>query len=247
MSRAAQIFNTDVKHHQGYRYTSGELVSSRLANRRLTQLTLEILRPFFSAARQEGNRGQIVDVGCGDGVYTAALARALPHVPLLGFDLAHQAVELARRRFPPSQYPKLTFLVADILRRTTLPRGQFEAAVVRGVIHHLPQPSLGVANTLSLAKRCVFIEPNGHNPFLKIIETFSPYHRVHRERSYSTPDLVRWMESAGGKVESVRYVGLVPFFCPSWLALLLKKLEPLVERDRLAKYLCAQQVLIVRV
>ena len=59
-------FDRDVALNEGYRYTTNAPLSSRLANDRLTDATLDLV-PLAGRS--------LIDVGCGDGTYTADLAR----------------------------------------------------------------------------------------------------------------------------------------------------------------------------
>jgi 23S rRNA (guanine745-N1)-methyltransferase len=42
---------------------------------------------------------QILDIGCGEGYYTAAMAEALPHAQLFGLDVAKAAIRMAAKRY----------------------------------------------------------------------------------------------------------------------------------------------------
>jgi len=54
-------FNSDVRDNQGYRYTTSASYSSFVANRRMTDATLQHIAPMAKRA---------LDAGCGDGTYT---------------------------------------------------------------------------------------------------------------------------------------------------------------------------------
>ena len=82
---------------------------------------------------------------------------------------------------------------------------------------------------------------------LKVIEKASRYHREHHERSYPTRRLLRWVRESGGTVVHQEFGGLVPMFCPDWVARTAKALEPRVERSPLLRYLgCAVLVVVAR-
>jgi hypothetical protein len=75
---------------------------------------------------------------------------------------------------------------------------------------------------------------------LKLIERFSRYHREHGEKSYAPSLLRRWIRELGGTIEREQYAGLVPFFCPDWMATGLKAIEPAIEAMPAARQLsCA--------
>jgi len=56
---------------------------------------------------------RVLDLGCGHGKISAAIAARLPHGSVLGADASHDMVAFAGRTFPPSQHPNLAFQVAD--------------------------------------------------------------------------------------------------------------------------------------
>jgi len=215
--RCVEPFADDVLSHGGYAYTTDARLSSRLANRRLTEAVLTL-------AEWEGSR--VLDIGCGDATYTCELAdeRAIrrgtgvdPNVPALG-------IAATRRGSRP-----LAFIAASGAR-LPFPDDAFDLGQIRGVLHHIDQPVAALREALRVCRAVVIIEPNGYNPVLKILERCSPYHRRHAERSYRPAQVDRWIASIGGQVRARRFVGLVPMFCPDWMARFLKHLEPAVER-----------------
>ena len=88
--RNVQAFNQDVEKNEGYLYT-GDKLSCRLSNARMTEAILALGN--VSAKR-------VIDIGCGDGTYTAEIARA-GAASVLGVDAADAAVERARERCAP--------------------------------------------------------------------------------------------------------------------------------------------------
>jgi hypothetical protein len=50
----------------------------------------------------------------------------------------------------------------------------------------------------------------------------------------------RWIRGSCGTIEREQYAGLVPFFCPDWMATGLKAIEPMIEATPAARQLsCA--------
>jgi SAM-dependent methyltransferase len=207
-------FDRDVALNEGYRYTTNAPLSSRLANDRLTDATLDLV-PLAGRS--------LIDVGCGDGTYTADLARRGSPSRVVGVDPSPGAVEAAGRR-----HPELRFEVGDARWLEATPE-RFDVAVARGVLHHTDDPARLVRAIGRVAETVVVIEPNGWNPVLKVIERASAYHRAHGERSWRSTVIDGWLREAGFRPASRLYAGLVPFFCPEPAARLLKALEPLVE------------------
>lgn len=216
IERGVSQFDADVRANQGYLYTTNARKSSVLANRRLTDITRTMVD-------LRGRR--VIDVGCGDGTYVAELFAACAPGEMVGVDASGEAIEKANRVFGR---PGLRFDACSVY---DLPyeRRSFDVAVVRGLLHHLDDAPRALARIGALAPEVFVIEPNGYNPVLKLIERCSRYHREHGEKSYAPSLLRRWITELGGTIEQEQYAGLVPFFCPDWMATLLKALEPTVE------------------
>jgi SAM-dependent methyltransferase len=229
--RNVSEFNADAKANGGYRYTTNAPYSSLVANRRMTDATVAAI-PAGAAT--------VIDIGCGDGTYTRDLQDRLPGMKITGFDPAAEALASARRRFPGIEY-----LSGDLLDAASLPGRRFDVGVIRGVIHHLPDAALGLANAARLADCIVLIEPNGSNPVLKWLERNSRYHIDHEEQSYTGARLADWCRKAGCQVKSIRYIGFIPMFFPTLPAKIIHFFVPLLERiPLLRKYFAAQIVLV---
>jgi SAM-dependent methyltransferase len=216
------VFDRDVSSNGGYVYTINPACSSIVANQRLTDATVDAI--------PQGCRS-LLDVGCGDGTYTKQIQDRFPGMAITGFDPSANAIERAAGLFPG-----ICFTTGNILDRNTLPPGQFEFAVIRGVLHHVSDPALALKNVGLLANRILIIEPNGWNPVLKTIERLSKYHRDHEEQSFPLGRLKQWCEDAGLQVTSVDYVGFVPFFFPTTPAKLMHMLQPALERIPLVRH-----------
>lgn len=65
----------------------------------------------FIATLDLHNASAVLDVGCGDGKITAAIARALPDAEIVGIDISSSMIEFAHTAF--SSYPNLSFFVQD--------------------------------------------------------------------------------------------------------------------------------------
>lgn len=224
-------FNNDIALNGGYQYTTNAPYSSLVANCRITEATIALI--------PKGTRS-IIDIGCGDGTYTAELAAHFPDLEIFGVDPAAEAIARSRRLIPDA-----TFAVADLLVPETLPEREFDVGIIRGVLHHLPDGPLGLVNAARLCRVLIVIEPNGNNPVLKWIEKNSQYHIEHEEQSFTSRELEDWCRSAGYKKIKIDYVGFVPFFFPAPLAKIIHFCQPLLELiSPLKKYFSAQIVIL---
>jgi SAM-dependent methyltransferase len=209
-------FEQDAAAHGGYVYTLAKRLSCQLATGRS-------LEAILGTGQLTGR--SILDVGCGDGYYTIGYwDRARPRA-LTGVDAAEAAVRAARER---SEGRPIRFEVADV-HKLPFPDDSFDVALIQSTLHHDDDPADIIREAFRVAPVILIHEPNGNNLGLKVIEKVSRYHREHGEKSYSSRQLARWVRAAGGEVQSRRFAGLVPMFCPDWLARATKAVEPLLE------------------
>jgi SAM-dependent methyltransferase len=227
------VFDHDAT-YGGYVYTSNGKLSSRLATNRSTAAVLK-------ANRFAGR--SVIDMGCGDGFFTMRFWDHGRPRALVGLDGAPQAIMVATGK---KAGRSVGLVVADA-HRTPFSSNSFDVALVQSVLHHDDNPRDLIREALRLAPQIIIHEPNGNNLGLKIIEKVSRYHREHHEKSYSSRQLRRWVEEAGGQVVCWRFAGFVPMFCPDPLARLMKAAEPLVERTPILKALaCSVSVVVAK-
>jgi trans-aconitate 2-methyltransferase len=65
------------------------------------------------ASLQFDGDGRILDLGCGDGSITAAIAARQPRGTVLGVDASRAMIAFAAQTFPPATHPNLTFQIVD--------------------------------------------------------------------------------------------------------------------------------------
>lgn len=227
-------FDQDILENRGYLCADLERLSCRLATTRITQAVNHF-------AKLKGKK--VIDLGCGDGTFVFEFLNLGPS-HILGLDASHEAIRIARQKTKKTK--NVHFDVMDIYDVHKIKK-HFDVAVVRGMLHHLYRPQDAIASISKIADTIIVVEPNGFNPVLKIIEKVSPYHVAHEEKSFFPTTLNSWFKSAGAQVVESTYCGLVPFFCPDWLASRLKAMEPVIERIPIIRQLsCAQYVFKVR-
>lgn len=220
-------FSQDSKNNNGYLYTNTERLSCKVANQKLTQEILKLCGELKNKS--------FVDVGCGDGKYTIDFLRLKP-TKILALNPATSAIKTANDRY---KNKNITFIVGNIYKLKAI-KQHFDVAVVRGVLHHLYNPAKAISQLSTFANEVIIAEPNGYNPLLKVIEKLSPYHRQHEKKSYSSALIKKWISQNGGSIEKEGYYGIVPFFCPSFIVPILKKVEPYIESTSiLNRLLCA--------
>lgn len=211
-------FDIDVSLNGGYLYTTQARFSSVVANQRLTKAT-------FESVHLKGKT--VLDVGCGDGVFTAQLYKKGRPKIIWGVDSSKEAIVVAKKLYD-ARNKKLQFFFGDIYHLSRK-FDHFDLAIVRGVIHHVDEPAKAIQSVADIASQILILEPNGYNPLLKIIEKISPYHRFHKEKSYAPIKIRNWLKAAGYRIVKDKFISLVPFFFPDILTVIFKKIEPLVE------------------
>jgi trans-aconitate 2-methyltransferase len=86
---------------------------------------------------------RVLDVGCGDGRLTAAIAARLPRGRAVGCDASRQMIEFAAQAFAAAAHPNLCFAVADAAR---LPwRAAFDCVVSFNALHWVLDLDAGLA------------------------------------------------------------------------------------------------------
>jgi 2-polyprenyl-3-methyl-5-hydroxy-6-metoxy-1,4-benzoquinol methylase len=229
-------FDEDVRRTGSYAYTA-EKISSQYANARISR---SIAASFPFAGKK------VLDLGCGDGTYSLEF-HALGASEVLGIDPAEVAVNAANERAEEAGIRgAVSFEVGNIYAlEEQLGSKKFDCVILRGVLHHLPDPAKAISAIAPLVNKLIILEPNGYNPVLKLLERFSRYHVEHEERSFLPSTIKSWINEAGLKVESVEHLNLVPMFCPDWMANACKAIEPVVERIPVLREIGCGQCIIV--
>ncbi len=76
---------------------------------------------------------RVLDIGCGDGKISAALAALVPDGSVVGIDSSAPMIEYAAASFPRRDYPNLAFVVADA---SSLPfKQEFDVAFSTAALH----------------------------------------------------------------------------------------------------------------
>ena len=95
----------------------------------------------FSAALGEAGRGRLLDVACGPGVVTAALAPAAASI--VAFDATEEMLEKARARCARAGLSNVEFRTGDA-EKLPFDDGSFDAVVTRLAIHHFAAPQRAI-------------------------------------------------------------------------------------------------------
>lgn len=180
----------------------------------------------------------ILDVGCGEGKITAALARAVPRGHVLGIDSSPTMIDFARRQFPRAARPNLDFRQLDA-RAIQLP-GRFDLVFSNAALHWVddhPAFLRGAADALRAGGRLA-VSCGGRG---NAADVFTALRSVLRRaewrgffRGLRTPyffhgpeEYERWLPALGFRLAQVRLVpkaathaggeGFAGWFRTTWL------------------------------
>ncbi len=231
LKQNVSAFNQNVAENGGFLYTTNASFSSHVANKRISDEIFRFIKPTYRT---------LVDIGCGDGMYTDNIKQNFPHLDVFGFDPAGTAIELARQKYPTVQFETINLLDPNL----PVPAQKHDVAIIRGVLHHLSDQQLALKNAFRLADNLIIMEPNGNNPILKLIEKTSKYHIEHEEQSFFEWQLKAWIRGAGGQVDAWSYVGYVPFFFPDGPAKAIYAAQPFLEKVPVVKQVLSAQFII---
>lgn len=96
----------------------------------------------FGAALGQAARGRLIDIACGPGVVTAALAPNAASV--VAFDATERMLEKAKARCAKAGLGNVEFKSGDA-EHLPFPDAQFDGAVTRAAIHHFADPQRAIS------------------------------------------------------------------------------------------------------
>ncbi|MDD5033416.1 MAG: methyltransferase domain-containing protein [Methylococcaceae bacterium] len=159
----------------------------------------------------------VLDIGCGAGRITAAIAEGVSRGRVVGLDLSQEMIRYAQTHYPASRHPNLAFQQGDASR---LPfEAQFSLIFSNAALHWIRdhRPVLaGIARALQAGGRCL-MEMGGHGSAAALIEVFEAVAEeepwadafVGFESSYGFHDAEhygQWLCEAGLEAERVQLI-----------------------------------------
>jgi ubiquinone/menaquinone biosynthesis C-methylase UbiE len=133
LKRVADEFGRQAQTFEKYAETTDDQVASR-----------------FQAALGEAARGHLLDVACGPGVVTAALAPGAASV--VAFDATEQMLEKARSRCAKAGLANVDFKRGDA-ENLPFADGQFDGVVTRLAVHHFADPQRALGEMFRVLRR----------------------------------------------------------------------------------------------
>ena len=162
------------------------------------------LAPSFAEFTGSSPGEKMLDVGCGTGSMTAALAARGDHAAIVGIDVSEPYVAFARSR---NSDPRIIFDVGNAMS-LPYPSGRFDRAVCQLVLMFLPDPFLAVAEMRRVVRpggtvaACTW-DGYGGQPHLRMLFDTASALGFDRERS-----LLRPLTTSGELAEMWRKAGL---------------------------------------
>jgi len=104
----------------------------------------------FLAFHGPGRGGELLDVGTGPARLPIALCRADRRFRVLGVDLAGPMLDLARRNVADAELADRIRFARGDAKSLPFPDGRFEAVVSNTILHHIPDPTLALAEMVRL-------------------------------------------------------------------------------------------------
>ncbi len=143
-------------------------------NALLDRLLDPLVPPLVDAVRRHGAQA-VLDVGCGAGATTFAVASSLGgQGRCTGLDLSAPLIDLARRRAADQHVDNADFVVADA-QQHAFPPGTFDALVSRFGVMFFDDPVAAFANLREAARpgaglACIAWRGTDENPFMTAAE-----------------------------------------------------------------------------
>jgi ubiquinone/menaquinone biosynthesis C-methylase UbiE len=150
------------------------------------------------------NRVNVLEVGCGTGVFTEYLAKEKIIKKLLCTDISGEAIKICKKR-------DFNALIADA---ENLPFKNKSFDIVCGfeILHHLNNPKKAIEEACRVSRKIVFFnETNKWNPIRQFMERFY-YEKAAHETSYSILQYKKWFKNKNFSLGIIPYNFLIPYF-----------------------------------
>jgi len=119
-------------------------------------LLLRYMQRLLKVGRSNGTKSRVIDIGCGTGQTTNALAKYFPETNFLGIDISRRSLKIARTQAKISKISNVQFRNMDI-RKDVLQIGKFSVALCFGVLHHIKDIRSAFKNVATLVAEDGFL------------------------------------------------------------------------------------------
>lgn len=158
------------------------------------------LRPWLERRVRHGMRA--VELGCGTGTQLLALAGRASEA--IGLDISEEMLRVAQRKIDAAGRTEQVTLIAGDAERPPLAGAAFDACLLYGTLHHLPNPDLALAS----AARCLrsggslfTLDPH-RSPMRWLFDAMMRVWKLYDEEARDDPllterQLTAWLDQAG--------------------------------------------------
>ncbi|HEX5725902.1 MAG TPA: 3' terminal RNA ribose 2'-O-methyltransferase Hen1 [Longimicrobiaceae bacterium] len=185
---------------------------------RPVSLNEQRLSAVLAAVRASGAR-RVLDLGCGEGKLLRRLLEDRSFTEIVGMDVAHRSLEIARDRLkldrlPPKQRERIKLMHGSLMYRDRRLEG-FDAATVVEVVEHMDPPRLAAFERVlwehARPGTIVLTTPNGeYNVRWPSLPAGDFRHRDHRFE-WTRAELRAWAEALSARTGyAVRFLPVGP-------------------------------------
>lgn len=163
-----------------------------------------------------GFSGRLLEVGCGEGLYVAALARQDPQLEIFGVDLDRSLLAKARERVAAGRYERITLSQQDG-SGLAFGDGYFDAVVCINVLYNIPTFEAAARIVSQMKRVCkpggrlLFDFRNARNALLRAQYRFARYYdRTLRDlplNAYDPEEIEALMRDLDLAVIQERHIG----------------------------------------
>jgi ubiquinone/menaquinone biosynthesis C-methylase UbiE len=171
-----------------------------------------LIQAVTEKLHQEHDLGEVIEFGCGTGVFTIPLTQNAKHI--IATDLSDEMIEIARTQLEGFQ--NITVEKANC-KNTSFPSERFDTVFMANLIHVIENPQEALQESWRVLRNngtLLITDGTSYDmrPFAKIkmvIRVIRKWGRPPRyfRGNYSTAELGSLVESAGFKIEEVDLIG----------------------------------------
>ena len=184
---------------------------------------LNPVRLQYIAARAALSGASVLDVGCGGGLLSEALARSGARVTAL--DLAPELIEVARLHLLETRAREpgieVEYLQCSAEQLADQRPGAFDVVTCMELLEHVPDPAALLAACMQLLRPggALFVSTLNRTPKAFALAVVGAEYLLrllprgtHRHAQFIRPsELARWLRSCGGELEDLRGLSYDPF------------------------------------
>ncbi len=183
MDTESRLHKEQVFHDQ--RFSSGE--SNRSKAQKFYTVSKHAQDRYKEKISNVCKNKSLLDYGCGTGSSSISVAKMGAKVT--GIDISSEGIKVAKERLKSEPY-QIDFFVMNA-EETDFSKDNFDVIIGAGILHHL-NISKAYQEIMRIMKpngHMIFLEPLGHNPFIKLYRLLTPKMRTEDERPLKEKDL----------------------------------------------------------